>query len=53
MARRSTRDEIEQKLAIPNSQRIFYLRHAFLENGMSIEDIYQHDRHRSLVSVIS
>jgi carbamoyl-phosphate synthase large subunit len=27
-------DEIEQKLAIPNSQRIFYLRHAF-QAGMS------------------
>jgi carbamoyl-phosphate synthase large subunit len=35
-----TRDEIEQKLAIPNSQRIFYLRHAF-QAGMSIEEIYQ------------
>jgi carbamoyl-phosphate synthase large subunit len=33
-----TRDEIEQKLATPNSQRIFYLRHAF-QAGMSIEDI--------------
>jgi carbamoyl-phosphate synthase large subunit len=33
-------DEIEQKLAIPNSQRIFYLRHAF-EAGLSIEEIYQ------------
>jgi carbamoyl-phosphate synthase large subunit len=31
-----TEDEIEQKLAIPNSQRIFYLRHAF-QAGMSIE----------------
>jgi carbamoyl-phosphate synthase large subunit len=27
--RAAPRDEIEQKLAIPNSQRIFYLRHAF------------------------
>ncbi|BBO83887.1 carbamoyl-phosphate synthase (glutamine-hydrolyzing) [Desulfosarcina ovata subsp. sediminis] len=35
-----TLDEIEQKLAIPNSQRIFYLRHA-LEAGMAIEEIYQ------------
>ena len=35
-----TLDEIEQKLAIPNSQRIFYLRHA-LQAGMSIESIYQ------------
>jgi carbamoyl-phosphate synthase large subunit len=33
-------EEIEQKLAIPNSQRIFYLRHAF-QAGMSIEDIYR------------
>jgi len=35
-----TLDEIEQKLAIPNSQRIFYIRHA-LEAGMTIEEIYQ------------
>jgi carbamoyl-phosphate synthase large subunit len=28
------------KLAIPNSQRIFYLRHAF-QAGMSIEEIYE------------
>ena len=35
-----TMDEIEQKLAIPNSQRIFYLHHAFAA-GMSIETIYQ------------
>ena len=35
-----TPEEIEQKLAVPNSQRLFYLRHA-LEAGMSIEDIYQ------------
>ena len=35
-----TLEEIEQKLAVPNSQRLFYLRHA-LEAGMSIEDIYQ------------
>ncbi|MCG2690689.1 carbamoyl-phosphate synthase large subunit [Candidatus Parcubacteria bacterium] len=33
-----TRSEIEQKLAIPNSRRIFYLRHAFL-NGMSCREI--------------
>jgi carbamoyl-phosphate synthase large subunit len=45
-----TRDEIEQKLAIPNSQRIFYLRHA-LQAGMSIEDDLPDDRHRSLVSL--
>ena len=35
-----TMEEIEQKLAIPNSQRIFYLHHA-LEAGMSVEDIFQ------------
>ena len=35
-----TLDEIEQKLAIPNSQRIFYLRHA-LEAGMNVDEIYQ------------
>ncbi len=32
--------EIEQKLATPNSQRIFYLRYAFL-SGMSIKSIYE------------
>jgi carbamoyl-phosphate synthase large subunit len=32
--------EIEQKLATPNSQRIFYLRHAIL-SGMSIQFIYE------------
>ena len=31
--------EIEQHLATPNSQRMFYLRHALLQ-GMSIETIY-------------
>jgi carbamoyl-phosphate synthase large subunit len=35
-----TLDEIEQKLAIANSQRIFYLRHAF-QAGMSMKTIYQ------------
>ncbi len=30
--------EIRHKLAVPNSQRIFYLRHAFL-NGMELEEI--------------
>ncbi len=35
-----SRSEIEQKLASPNSQRIFYLRYALLE-GMSIESIYK------------
>ena len=34
-----TRAEIEPYLATPNSQRIFYLRHALLQ-GMSIESIY-------------
>ena len=32
--------EIEQKLATPNSNRLFYLRYAILE-GMSIESIYE------------
>jgi carbamoyl-phosphate synthase large subunit len=32
--------DIEQKLATPNSQRIFYLRHA-LQMGMSIDTIYE------------
>jgi carbamoyl-phosphate synthase large subunit len=32
--------EIEKKLVIPNSQRIFYLRHA-LRTGMSVETIYE------------
>jgi len=31
--------EIEQKLAVPNSQRIFYLRYA-LRSGMTIEALY-------------
>ncbi len=35
-----TRSEIEPKLAAPNSQRIFYLRHALLR-GMSIQSIYE------------
>jgi len=35
-----TAGEIEQKLAIPNSRRIFYLRHALL-SGMAIESIYE------------
>ncbi len=33
-------EEIERKLATPNSQRIFYLRYA-LQAGRSIDDIYQ------------
>jgi carbamoyl-phosphate synthase large subunit len=32
--------EIEQKLAVPNSQRLFYLRYA-LQAGFSIETIYE------------
>ncbi len=32
--------EIKQKLATPNSQRIFYLRYALLE-GMSVQSIYK------------
>jgi carbamoyl-phosphate synthase large subunit len=32
--------EIEKKLAIPNSQRIFYLRHALM-SGLSVEAIYK------------
>jgi carbamoyl-phosphate synthase large subunit len=32
--------EIKQKLAVPNSQRIFYLRHALL-TGMDIDEIYK------------
>jgi carbamoyl-phosphate synthase large subunit len=35
-----SRSEIEQKLASPNSQRIFYLRFALLK-GMTIESIYK------------
>ena len=35
-----TRGEIEQRLATPNSQRIFYLRHA-LRSGMDIQAIYE------------
>ncbi len=33
-------EEIEQKLSVPNSQRIFYLRHALMA-GMSIDAIFQ------------
>ncbi|MFO7633510.1 MAG: hypothetical protein R6W76_13275, partial [Caldilinea sp.] len=32
--------EIRQKLAVPNSQRIFYLRYALL-SGMSVDEIYE------------
>ncbi|MBF0449471.1 MAG: carbamoyl-phosphate synthase large subunit [Candidatus Magnetomorum sp.] len=34
-----TRKEIERKLSIPNSQRIFYIRYAF-HNHFSIDDIF-------------
>jgi carbamoyl-phosphate synthase large subunit len=34
-----TREEIERKLATPNSQRMFYLRYA-LQAGLSIDQIY-------------
>jgi len=37
---RPANGEIEQKLAIPNSERLFYLRYA-LQAGMSIETIYE------------
>jgi len=35
-----SRNEIEQKLSIPNSQRIFYLRYA-LKQGFSMDDIFE------------
>jgi len=35
-----TKDEIQSKLAIPNAERIFYLRYA-LKFGMSVEEIHQ------------
>jgi len=37
--RKSLRDEIEQKLAIPNSKRLFYLHHA-LKNGFAVSALY-------------
>jgi len=39
-AKKMSSSQIEQKLATPNSQRIFYLRYALL-NGMSIPFIYK------------
>jgi carbamoyl-phosphate synthase large subunit len=39
-AKKLSSSEIEQKLATPNSQRIFYLRYALLK-GMSIQSIYK------------
>lgn len=38
--RRPTRDEIIAKLAIPNSERIWYVRYAF-KAGMTVADIHQ------------
>ncbi|MDL2268585.1 carbamoyl-phosphate synthase large subunit [Desulfosarcina sp. OttesenSCG-928-A07] len=38
-----TLDEIEQKLAIPNSRRVFYLHHA-LSTGMSLDTIHRFTR---------
>jgi carbamoyl-phosphate synthase large subunit len=35
-----TRDEIAQRLASPNAERIWYVRYAF-KDGMSVEDVYQ------------
>ncbi len=39
-AKKLSLSQIEQKLATPNSQRIFYLRYAILK-GMSIQSIYE------------
>jgi carbamoyl-phosphate synthase large subunit len=39
-SKKLTSSQIEQKLATPNSQRIFYLRYALL-NGISIQSIYE------------
>jgi len=33
-------DLLRQKLSVPNAERIFYLRHAFLA-GLTIEDIFE------------
>jgi carbamoyl-phosphate synthase large subunit len=41
--RTPTKAEIESKLAVPNSRRIFYLRHAIMA-GFSIEAIYEATR---------
>ncbi len=35
-----TRDEIQQKLAVPNVERTFYLRYA-VKSGMSVEEIHE------------
>ena len=39
-SKKLTSSQIEQKMATPNSQRIFYLRYALL-NGISIQSIYE------------
>ncbi len=39
-AKKAIRDEIEQKLVIPNSKRLFYLRYA-MEKGFSISTLYE------------
>src|SRR5690606_5467619 len=38
--RQPTRDEILQKLAIPNDERVFFLRYA-LKSGMTVEQIHE------------
>lgn len=38
-----TKDQIQQKLLFPNSQRIFYLRHAF-RHGFTVDEIYKMTR---------
>ena len=38
-----TRAEITQKLATPNSERIWYVRYAF-KDGMTVEDVHAHTR---------
>ena len=44
-----TLEEIRAKLAIPNAERVWYLRYA-IKSGMSIDEIHELTRHRSLVS---
>ncbi len=39
-AEKTLKDEIEQKLAVPNSHRLFYLRYA-LKKGFSIDALYE------------
>ncbi|MFO1019995.1 MAG: carbamoyl-phosphate synthase large subunit [Planctomycetales bacterium] len=38
--RQPTRDEIEQKLATPNAERVFYIRYAF-KSGMTLQQIHE------------